>query len=457
MNSLLLWIGGLLVAVLGLLFAAPTLIDWDSYRGVMEEEASRLLGRDVRVGGKVNLRLLPAPYVRFEKVRVSDAGAALGEPFFRAEAFTLWLSPGPLLRGTIEASELELDRPVLRLAVDQDGRGNWQALRIAPGALPFVPSDVVLQQVRIRNGTVSLRLPGAPEPLALSGIEGDLAATSLEGPYRFRGLVNWQGTTRELRIATSQRETDGRLRYKATVRAPDSGNVYSIDGALSELTARAQNSGTLTAKLPLASFIGAPATAESDARGRGGQSSDVVDLTANIEGDIDSVRLSDLSFAFEREGKPQLVNGEMSARWRNGLRLETRLASRWLDLDHIVGQEGAKPGLIDLVHRLIGQIGGMLPTDGNSLLTVDVDQVNLGGEALSGVRLALARTGGLTSIGELRATLPGNTRGELRGTLGATRLQPAPGGSETSNQPAAANPAGAAATRFEGEFVLHGP
>ena len=62
MNSVLLWIGGLLVAVLGLLFAAPYVIDWNAYRGVFEEEASRVLGRDVRVGGKVNLRLLPAPY-----------------------------------------------------------------------------------------------------------------------------------------------------------------------------------------------------------------------------------------------------------------------------------------------------------------------------------------------------------------------------------------------------------
>ena len=84
MNSLLLWIGGLLVAVLGLLFAVPHVVDWDAYRGVFEEEATRILGRDVRVGGKVNLRLLPSPYVRFEKVRISDAGAALGEPFFRA-------------------------------------------------------------------------------------------------------------------------------------------------------------------------------------------------------------------------------------------------------------------------------------------------------------------------------------------------------------------------------------
>ncbi len=415
MNGLLLWIGGLLVAVLGLLFAAPYVVDWNAYRGVFEEEASRVLGRDVRVGGQVNLRLLPSPYVRFEKVRISDAGAALGEPFFRAEAFTLWLAPTPLLKGAIEASELELDRPVLRLAVDAEGRGNWQALRVTPGSVPFVPSEVVLQQVRIRNGLVSLRTPGVSEPLTLSGIDGEVSAASLDGPYRFRGNVDWYGVRQELRIGTAQREPDGKLRYKASVRSSKSGNLYSIDGMLSELSAKARHTGTLVAKLPLATVFGGLMAA--DGRSRASSGNEVIDLKASLEGDLDGAKLSDMSFAFEQNGKPQLVNGALVASWRNGLKIETQLASRWLDLDQIVGQDAGKAAPVETVRRLLAQASSMLPHEGTSLLTIDVDQVNLGGEAVSGVRLALARSGGLTSIGELRAALPGNARGELRGAL----------------------------------------
>lgn len=451
MNSLLLWIGGLLVAVLALLFGAPYVIDWNAYRGVFEEEATRVLGRDVRVGGTVNLRLLPSPYVRFEKVRISDAGAALGEPFFRAEAFTLWLSPTPLLKGAIEASEIDLDKPVLRLAVDQNGMGNWQAIKIAPGALPFMPSDVVLQQVRIRDGEVSLRTPGVAEPLALSGIDGELAASSLEGPYRFRGMLDWQGTRRELRIGTSQREADGKVRYKASVRSPDNGNVYAVDGTLSELSPRAHNTGTLTARLPLTTVFGGLMPREARSRPQRGAES--IDLTAVIDSDLEGARLSNLGFAFEHDGKPQLVNGELIANWRNGLRVETRLASRWLDLDQIVGPEaGRKASPMDTVRRLIGQASLLLPRDGTSLVTFDVDQVNLGGEALSGVKLALARAGGLTSIGEFKAALPGGARGELRGTLGTST----PAGTGPSVPPSAAAPADTVSDTFEGEVLLRG-
>lgn len=413
MNSFLLWIGGLLVAVLGLLFAAPLVIDWNAYRGVFEEEATRILGRDVRVGGKVDLRLLPSPYVRFEQIRISDAGASLGEPFFRAEGFKLWLAPTPLLRGAIEATELELDRPVLRLAVDDQGRGNWQALRITPGSLPFMPSDIVLQQVRVRQGLVSLKTPGTAEPLTLSGIEGEVAAASLDGPFRFRGTIDWYGSPRELRINTAQREADGKLRYKATIRAVDSANVYAIDGQLSDTSVKARNTGTLTAKLPLAGVIGS-ASSQRSAR-----TAEVVDLTASFDGDLDGIKLDNMAFAFEQNGKPQLMSGVASANWSKGLRLETRLASRWLDLDQLAGTaaNGAVPHPVELARRLLGQAAAALPADGTSLLTIDVDQVNLGGAALGGLRLALARTGGLTSVGELKAALPGNARVELRGTL----------------------------------------
>src|SRR5690606_16018754 len=97
MHGVFLWIAGLIVAVLAALFGVPYAVDWNSYRGVFEEEASRMLGREVRVGGDVSLRLLPVPYVKFGKPRIADA--EVGDAFFRAESFTMWLALPPLLQG----------------------------------------------------------------------------------------------------------------------------------------------------------------------------------------------------------------------------------------------------------------------------------------------------------------------------------------------------------------------
>ena len=69
MNSLLLTLTAVLILVLSALFAAPLFIDWNDYRPVFETQATKLLGRQVKVGGQVHLVLLPAPELRFDDVK----------------------------------------------------------------------------------------------------------------------------------------------------------------------------------------------------------------------------------------------------------------------------------------------------------------------------------------------------------------------------------------------------
>ena len=156
MNNGLLFFGGLLVLVLTALFAVPTFVDWNGYRGVFEEEASKVLGRDVRVGGAVNLRFLPAPYVQFDKVRIANVSGQTGEPFVRADSFKMWLSASALLRGVLEASEIELSKPVLTLAVDKSGGGNWTNITLRSADLPFVPRELVRTRLMKRHGEEGL-------------------------------------------------------------------------------------------------------------------------------------------------------------------------------------------------------------------------------------------------------------------------------------------------------------
>ncbi len=424
MNSVLLWLGGILVAILTVLFAAPMVIDWNAYRGVFEEEASRVLGRDVRVGGKVDVRLLPVPYVRFEKVRISNAAAAVGEPFFRVDAFNLWLSTAPLLRGAFEARQIELVRPVLRLGINPDGSGNWESLQIKPGALPFVPSDVVLQEIVVRDGAISVRTQGAMQPLDITGVNGALSAESLDGPYRFRGTINWLGAQRHLRLATSKPGKGGQINLRTTLIEPKTGSKYRFNGLLSELSPRGQVSGNLSGSIRLL---------RDPLEATGGKRADALELKAKVQGHVDHVRLNNLAIAFEQSGQPQIITGDVSLNWRSMLRLEARLASRWLDLSRLARASGSATPIV-AIRRLITRIGSNLPREGTTLARMNIDQVNLGADSMGNVYLALARTGGVTSIGELRAALPGKTKLSLRGTLTAAD------GDET----------------FEGQVVVHG-
>jgi len=87
-NSFLLALTAVLIVVLSALFAAPLFIDWNDYRPVFETQASKLLGRDVKVGGKVHLVVLPAPELRFDDVKVADEKGSFEQPLLEARSIS---------------------------------------------------------------------------------------------------------------------------------------------------------------------------------------------------------------------------------------------------------------------------------------------------------------------------------------------------------------------------------
>jgi hypothetical protein len=324
----------------------------------------------------------------------------------------LWLSAPPLLRGVLEANKIELKRPVLRLALDDKGTGNWSRLTVTRGALPFVPAGVTLQSVRILDGTLAVHAPNGRQLLRLDELGGELAADSLDGPYKFKGSARWRGSEREIRLATSEPQPDGAVRFKASVRAPQTDNTYTLDGRASDLRTRPRIEGELTAKIAVAPQ---PATGPGEPLTRVDAAGErpTFDARGQLEVDAAQLRLKDVTMTLEQAGQPQLVTGEATLGWRKELRLDLALASRWLDLDRISGG-GASPA--ETARRLMA-LGGVLPSEAELGIGLSVDQANVGGELIGGLRVELARAPGGIVVKELRAQLPGTTRLDLSGAI----------------------------------------
>ena len=417
MSNGLLYISSLIVLSLAALFAVPHFVDWNGYRGVFEEEATRILGRQVRVGGNVNVRLLPAPYVRFDKLRIADVTGNLGKPFFSADSFTMRLSVPPLLKGVLEANEVELKRPVARLAVDAQGTGNWRQLNIAPGMLPFAPADVALQSVKIIDGMLEFHGPRGVSFAQLDGLNGEFKADSLKGPFSFKGHTEWAGQERAVRVVTGGLDPEGGIRFKGSVRDSAKGaSTYSVDGRFSDLKGRPRFEGEATAKLQLD-----PAQMPEAKAGNEGvlvqkTEAPLLDFKANIAGNAKGLEFDDISISFESVGQPQLISGAAQATWEDALGINLNLASRWLDLDKIaVSSPSQSP--FDTARSFVSALMRALPTDAESTFRFDLDQANLGGEAVSGIRLEVGRSKGKLLVKDLRASLPGGSRLDLDGTV----------------------------------------
>lgn len=412
MNNFLLTLAGLLLAVLCALFAVPPLIDWNQYRGVFEEEVSRFLGREVRVGGDVRLRILPVPYVGFDQVHIADAPGVSG-PFVQAGRFTLWLAVPPLLRGVIEANRIEIAEPTLRLRLDEKGGGNWQSMRFSDTGLPFVPRQIALQSVNIVSGRLIVENAAGDAIVRLQGIDGELSAAALSGPYKFTGHFGDDAMRQELRLSTSRTAADSSMRIKAAVRGLATKSSTVIDGTLRDISSAPTFAGTFRVRGGNDLLVSGspPRTAAPDSGKRR-----FFEATGVLTADARGAQLAQMTVSFDSAGRPQLLQGSAEATWRRELQIRSRLTSRWLDLDAIFGLD-SKASPLAVLEAFLARRKGIGET-GGAVIDIAIDQANLGGAAIGDVLLRFGRSGNAVRLERLHAALPGGARLTGDGVVG---------------------------------------
>ena len=248
MNSFLLALTALLILVLTALFAAPLFIDWNDYRPAFETQASKLLGRQVKVGGKVHLLLLPTPELRFDDVKVADQDGNFDKPLLEARSLEAWLNFGSMLSGTFEARRIAIVDPVLRIDVKPDGTGNWGDVGRPGVPLPFAPKEVMLDAISMSGGRIEVTREGAPR-LTLEDIAGEASAASLSGPYKVSASYSFEGRKQELRFSTSAPDAAGLFRIKSALRDPERSITYLLDGDVTGLAGKPLYDGTIVVRV----------------------------------------------------------------------------------------------------------------------------------------------------------------------------------------------------------------
>ena len=194
MNSLLLTLTALVILVLSALFAAPLFIDWNDYRPAIEAQMTKLTGRDVKIDGKVHLIVLPAPQLKFDDIKVADADGGLETPFLEAKVLEAKLHVGTLLTGKVEAHQLTIVDPTVRLRLNGTGGGNWADLGPLKSGGSFVPTDVLLDSVYVSGGTLEVAKDDGTAHV-FRDIDGEASASSLAGPYKVEATYNLNRST----------------------------------------------------------------------------------------------------------------------------------------------------------------------------------------------------------------------------------------------------------------------
>ncbi|MDF1722640.1 MAG: AsmA-like C-terminal region-containing protein [Minwuia sp.] len=256
MRVLMAVVAGVALLVVAGLFAAPFLIDADSYRDGIAAEAETLLDQPVRMDGPVSFRLLPTPRLRAENVSVGAADGDLPS-FLTIQAVDIRLSIASLLLGDVVANRVTLRGPHVRLVTLANATRNHAGLIVLASRLNGHPDratgaaapDLRTSAVRHVDFTAGrLELSDARNGLdiALKDIEGQADQDRDGRPPSLR--LNSHHARLPLAVEVNATLPGGGPRVSITLR-DDAGGFATFRGKLGE-GARPRLRGSLTAETP---------------------------------------------------------------------------------------------------------------------------------------------------------------------------------------------------------------
>ncbi len=403
MNRLLLFVGSLLLLALTAALIVPRFIDWSDYTDVIEEQASRLLGREVHVSGDVDLRFLPNPRIVFSDVEFASSADG-AQPDLTVRRVDVLMALAPFLSGQTHILELTLDEPVLRLAARQR-----EAPRTVADAIDL--GTVSVDEATIRDGRVERVAPDGTVQVLVEDLSASLSTPSLLGPWRVDPAAARIGGERvTLRVNTGAYEGERRMRMRVAVLPIDRPMEVTVDGHLDWSGEEARFEGRGLARSlealvadgqdqPITWRAGADIIASVDRL-----EADAIELTLGQAGDQ----------AFALNGRANINLGERPA-------FNAEMSSRQVDLDRMFGGGAAAP--IDITQgwdaagvlvRWIDQ----LTVPGQ--VSFDIPAIVLGGSVVRDIGFnATYRPDLPLSLDNLVATLPGETDITFTGALGA--------------------------------------
>ncbi len=400
MRDLLTGLAIVLIVVLTAALAAPYFIDWNGQRGFLEARLSRALGQRVTIGGAVDLRLLPTPYLSLGQTVIGNDD---GPVTLAIHTLDLELSVAPLLHGEFDIVEARLGEPTVRVTLGRD-----RGLPSLPEA-PAFKADVAFERIDVSDGTLAVADPLSDRTYVFEHLDLSADAPSLAGPFKATGTGGPADARTAFRFSTTVAQ-GGRtkLRFNAgeTTRHPG----VDLDGTLALEDA---GHGTVSGR-----FEGGFAL--SGRTSLGGGTLVPWRLFGPVEANPRSATLTggELRLGTEEVGLTLQAKGRGD--FGEAPKLAVTLAAKQLDIDRLSGApvdalRPAPPRLPTLagLREAVARAAPPIPTS----LDLAVDNATWGGDALSAI--AARWSGDGTGRQALRITGdgPGGSHLAVDGTL----------------------------------------
>ena len=423
-KSPVLYVGLLIVLLVGGALAAPFIIDWNGYRDKLQAYGQALSGRAVAINGPIAVRLFPWPRLEASDVSLANPRGFESVPMLQAGKITVHLALASLVSGQIRVEQIDLEKPLMNLALNAKGDGNWhlapEKALMATGLL----NNVLLDEIHVSDGALRLRDERHGFSRDLSKINGVVSAAAIEGPWRMKGTGHANDLPLDISYSSPVVKKGQPFQF-AFKLAPQ-------DGALPALSFEGQGEGgKYTGKLVL------DPVETSDGRTSLAGALKPLAYQAKIEVEGDRAILSAIHIvAADTKDTGTLIEGDASLDLSRATKLDLHLTSPHIDMDKLAGEQAMRVwqagGLLGLANKLIG----IFPDNLDLNTTLEVNALTAAGQNMENVQLKASAAGGAIRIQDLTADLPGRSRMKFNGIVFPAQAAAELGGSmafETSD------------------------
>ncbi len=390
---------GIAIALILALIAAlvgPHFVDWNQYRPQFEAEASRLVGAPVRVGGAIDVRLLPTPTLLMNGVEIGPRG----EDALRVRALGIEFALGALVRGQLRASQTRISGPQLTVALGADGRAT-----LPSGGLGFDGATLAVDHLHVEDARLTLAHAASQSRIMLDKLWFDGEVRSLTGSFRGEGAF----------IADKQL-----YGYRVNATRLDNGAIrlrFNLDPSERALAAEGDGVVTLDGNAPKfdggVTFIRPAGTVLASGRA-------VVNepwrLTSRVKAGAASALFEQIEFQYGPEERALKIGGTAELKFSVRSRLDGVLSATQLDIDRLIAAtgQGAKRTPLAAVRAFVDSFGGALAAPLPMKIAFSADSVTLGGAPLQNLRGDLVSDGGDVSFESASVPRARLHRGDLQ-------------------------------------------
>ena len=402
-------IGGLLAVALFVALIAPYFIDWTNFRRDFELQASRIIGKKVVVHGKVDARILPFPSVTMNDVRVGEDGN--GDALVTAESFSMESELAPFLSGQALIYNMRIDKPKLRLKLTEDGTLDW----VRTGTPEIPASTVILESVTVTGGDVLFVDEQTGRNRRLTGLDMELSAKTLAGPWRVSGKGAVDGIPGSFVLSTSVPDK-GKMPLKLRLLPDSLSLVAELEGVIGLADLRPEYKGRFNVREKFRSETTASDAAPDRPRSAAPRIAGAFELTN------DRLRIPEYDFRMGDPDDPYIVTGEATIDAGRNPEFLVKAEGHQVDMSRFGGNsEGTADSeavpLMDRVRAFLTLAADVPIPDLPGRASIRLPAVVAGDTTIRDIRLEMSPARDGWQVENVEAQLPGRTTLSAKGKL----------------------------------------